>query len=271
MSDFPTPLPDPSESQPRPESGPKDKDRCVVPPDDSPCTETPALEMALSATEGLCDEQRKVMAYLAAGHSIAKAARFGRVSRRTVYRWFKDDADFCAVYNAWQRELTESAKTRLLAMADDAVDTIHNAILGGNVAASLTVAKSMGLLAKPRIGPDDPQRIAQKRRVGRMRQAAADGKAIDRARSDLPSNHPLRYTPEERAQMEELDRKRREAYEKQQEHQPEWLNRFREATEGRRKNGAVPEPRPEPHPQSDPAQPAEPKDDADEPPSDSQA
>jgi hypothetical protein len=120
MSDLPAPLPDPSESQPRPESGPKDEDRCVVPPHDSPRTETPALEMALAATEGLSDEQRKVMAYLAAGHSIAKAARFGRVSRRTVYRWFKDDADFCAVYNAWQRELTESAKTRLLAMADDA-------------------------------------------------------------------------------------------------------------------------------------------------------
>lgn len=46
------------------------------------------------------------MAYLAAGHSNARAARFGRVSRRTVYRWFKDDADFCAVYNAWPRELT---------------------------------------------------------------------------------------------------------------------------------------------------------------------
>ena len=253
MSELPAPLPDPSQSQPPVDSSPGDppipSSGSIVPPHDSPRIETPAAAMATAAAEGLSDHQRKVMTYLAAGNSIAKAAHLGQVNRRTVYRWLKEDANFCAVYNAWRKELEQSAKTRLLAMADDALDTIHGAILTGHVNASLTVAKSMGLLAKPRIGPDDPERIMRKRRAREMRQTADELRAIDSARDKLPYNHPLRHTPEEWAQIEENDRKRNEEYEAQQEERkPEWVERYRQATERQSQNGT-----PQPEAQPDPA------------------
>lgn len=263
MSDCPAPVPDPSQSQPQPESVPVVQERYVIPPLDLP-GQIPGAEMGLAMAEGLSDEQWKVMSYITAGHSTAKSARFGRVSRRTVYRWLKDDANFCAAYNAWRRELMESAKTRVLAMADDAVDTIHNAILAGNVNASLAVAKSMGLLAKPRVGPDEPHRVAHRRRVHQIRRAAADHTAVQRARSDLPYNHPLRHTPEERARMEEADRQRHEADEQQQEQQAEWQMRFREATETRRKSAEAAQPQPQP--QADPVEPVDPVADSHEQP-----
>ena len=257
MSRTPDPLPDPL--QPVVES-----DRLPIP--DPLAKNTPAGEMARAAAEGLSDNQRNVMIYIAAGNSIAKAARSGRVGRRTVYRWLKEDANFCAVYNAWRRELAQSAQTRLLAMADDALDTIHGAILTGHVNASLTVAKSMGLLTKPRIGPDDPERIARKRRARAMRQTANELRAIDRARSDLPYNHPARHTPEEWAQIAENDRRREEEARKQREEEPEWCQRLREARETRPSAPDAPPPQPQPNPDQraqhdlgSPEQPQEPQ------------
>jgi hypothetical protein len=257
MSQTPDPLPDPS--QPVVES-----DRLPTP--DPLARNTPAAEMARAAAEGLSDHQRKVMVYLAAGNSIAKAARFGHVGRRTVYRWIKQDANFCAVYNAWRRELTESAKTRLLAMADDALDTIHGAILTGHVNASLTVAKSMGLLTKPRIGPDDPERIMRKRRAREMRQTANELRAIDSARDKLPYNHPARHTPEEWARMAENERRREEEANKEREEERERRRRLHEARETRPTAPAAPPPQPQPNPNQraeqdlgSPEQPQEPQ------------
>ena len=257
MSQTPDPLPDPL--QPVVES-----DRLPIP--DPLAKNTPAAEMARAAAEGLSDKQRNVMIYLAAGHSIAKAARSGHVGRRTVYRWLKEDAGFAAVYNAWRRELTESAKTRLLAMGDDALDTIHNAILAGHVNASLTVAKSMGFLAKPRIGPDDRERIRRKRRAREMRQTASDLRAIDRARDQLPYKHPARHTPEEWAQIAENDRRREEEARKQREEEPEWCQRLHEARETRPSAPDAPPPQPQQdtnqraeHDLGSPEQPQEPQ------------
>lgn len=246
MSQTPAPVPDPSQPQPQSQASPERPPEGMsepsadlsqlgtrpVPPHDSPNVQTPAADMALAAAEGLTENQRTVMSHLAAGYSIAKAARSAKLSRRTVHRWLEEDVEFCAVYNAWRRELERSARSRLLAICDDAIDTLHNAILAGNVQASLSVAKSIGVMTKSRIGSPDPARVAQRRRVRQMRRAAADIKAVDRARSDLPDGHPLRYTPDERAQMEEADRKRQEEYEKQQkEQEPKWRKRFRQGAE----------------------------------------
>lgn len=178
--------------------------------------ETPAAQMAQAAAEELGGVQRRVMSLLAAGNSVAKAAQLGQISRGTVYRWLREDPAFRAVYNAWQRELVQSARGRLLALADDAIDAIHDAIIGGNVAASLTVARSMGLLERPRIGPDDPARVARRQRARQKRQAASDLKIAESARNSLPIDHPLHYTAEdlaelkEQAERERAERRRRE-------------------------------------------------------------
>ena len=258
MSDLPAPLPDPSqpESQaefmadrePGPQPGP-------VPSHESPDVEMLAAQITRGSAAGLSDSQRTVMTYLAAGNSIAKAARLGNVNRRTVFRWLKDDAHFAAVYNAWRKELEQSAKTRALAMCDDALDTIHNAILGGDVKASLALTKSVGVLAKQRIGSDDPQRIAHKRRLHKMRRIVAEEREIHDARYGLPAAHPLCYTPEERAKKEEDSRRWRQEHEKSKQDEPEWRGRLREAREQRKDAGESPQS----PPQQEAAPPAEPQ------------
>ena len=92
-------------------------------------------DVAPASLETLSDAQRNAMKYLVAGNSISDAARFSQVTRRTLYRWLKDDPNLRSVYNAWRRELIESARTRLLTITNDAVDTIHGAIMEGSVSA----------------------------------------------------------------------------------------------------------------------------------------
>lgn len=203
MSELPASLPEPSDSSDSSQPSPA----CLP-------VETPAAQMAQSAAEELSGHQRRVMSLLAAGNSVAKSAQLAQVGRRTVYRWLKEDATFRAVYNAWRRELVQSARTRMLTLADDAIDTIQEAIIGGNVNASLAVARSMGLLDPPHAGPDDPARIAVHRRAREMRQAAKDFEATKSARNSLPFDHPLRYTPEERAEFAAEDERRRQEYAK---------------------------------------------------------
>ena len=260
MSDLSAPLPDPSEPQPQGQPSPEVRppiEAWPAPSPQSPDVDTPAVQMARAAAEGLSDSQRTVMTYLAAGNSIAKAARIAQVTRRTVHRWLKEDAEFCAVYNAWRRELTESAKTRALAMSDDAMDTIHNAILAGDVKASLALAKSMGILDKPRPGPEDPRQIAHKRRVRKMRRAVARERELHDARYGLSTDDALYYTPEERARKEEESRRRREENERAEQEEPEWRKRWRQAKDRPASTAETSKAPHSPQPPPDPAPPAE--------------
>jgi len=269
MPDLPIPSPDSSQPRSQAEFMAEPVSRaqpCPVPSHESADVDTAAAQMARGSAEGLSDSQRAVMTHLAAGNSIAKAARLGKVNRRTVFRWLKDDAHFAAVYNAWRKELEQSAKTRALAMCDDALDTIHNAILGGDVKASLALTKSVGVLDKQRIGSDDPQRIAHKRRVRQMRRVVSEEREIHDARYGLPADDPLYYTPQERARNEENSRRQREEQEKSRQQDPEWRGRWREAQAQRRDAGEGPqsasrqeadppaEPHVEPPKEADPSQ-----------------
>ncbi|HXE54826.1 MAG TPA: helix-turn-helix domain-containing protein [Tepidisphaeraceae bacterium] len=72
----------------------------------------------------LSPRQRLALAEIGKGVSIAKAAQTVGVNRSTLHRWIKADPTFRAAYNAWQQEILESARARLVRCADAAADRI---------------------------------------------------------------------------------------------------------------------------------------------------
>ena len=57
-------------------------------------------------------EQEQAIGLLGAGKSVAEAAEVMGVSRGTVHRWLREDAEFVAAYNAWRREVGRAARMR---------------------------------------------------------------------------------------------------------------------------------------------------------------
>jgi hypothetical protein len=95
----------------------------------------------------LSDPQEQALEWLISGGSITEAAQFAGVTRQTISRWLRTDADFRAVYEAWKRESQEMLEARLIAAGDSAMDTMLQGIrMKGSIRASEFVLKT--LLAK---------------------------------------------------------------------------------------------------------------------------
>jgi hypothetical protein len=123
----------------------------------------PASSLARVADEtaGLPMRQRTALVALAAGRSYSEAARMAGVGRQTLYEWRQKDARFAAVLNAWQRTAVASAQQRLLAVLDDAVTAVCDAITTGSAPTALAVLKQMGVLTPTTPGPIDPKEVSQ--------------------------------------------------------------------------------------------------------------
>ena len=96
--------------------------------------------------EGLGEAQELALAALRLGSTFRHAAEAAGVARPTIYRWMQTDPHFRAAYNAWKQEQGESARGRLLQLADEAVDVIANALRGNDRKAAVQVLKSAGAL-----------------------------------------------------------------------------------------------------------------------------
>lgn len=68
--------------------------------------------------EGLGQTQEAALAALRAGSTFRNAAEVAGVGRCTIYRWMQSDPHFRAAYNVWKLEQRESARGRLLKLAD---------------------------------------------------------------------------------------------------------------------------------------------------------
>jgi hypothetical protein len=110
---------------------------------------------------GLSGPQRTAIEWLTAGETAVAAADAAGVSRSTVHRWLRADPAFQAAYNAWQADLTSTARARLLALADKAVSTVERALDRGDARTALTILRAQGLLGPARPGPTDPDLIAR--------------------------------------------------------------------------------------------------------------
>ena len=127
----------------------------------------PDPSQLIDPTTRLTPAQQMALHHLAAGASIRDAANKAGVGRRTLHRWMRDDPDFAAAYNAWRRELIDSA--RALAMTDDALATIRDAIVGGDAYAALQLVRGLGVLREQKPGSDDPKLVRRRHVVATAR------------------------------------------------------------------------------------------------------
>jgi hypothetical protein len=95
------------------------------------------------------------------GETTEQAAHAAGVRRETVSRWFNNNWEFKAAYNAGMRRLQEHAAGRLYALVDSALDVVRDAITKGDVRSALALLKGIGLLrgSPVRIGSGDPERL----------------------------------------------------------------------------------------------------------------
>ena len=119
-------------------------------------------------------QQTLVLAALLTGATITAAAEVAEVDRTTVHRWLREDFAFQAVLNAAQRDLRREVASRLDHVVQAAVETISAAVESGDVRAALAVLRGTGVLAgdRPRIGPEDPDEVAQEAEVSKMERDA---------------------------------------------------------------------------------------------------
>jgi len=99
--------------------------------------------------------QLSVLREIMAGKSIAAAAKNTRVSRSTIYRWQSEDANYIAALNAWKRQMDESVRNRLVALADRAVTAINNALLTCDAKTAMSLLKGLGMLSAVKHGETD--------------------------------------------------------------------------------------------------------------------
>lgn len=106
---------------------------------------------------GISTAQETALAALRAGNSFTKAAEEAGVNRATVYRWVQRDPAFRAAYNAWQRELDESAHARLLKLSERAVEVLEDALRQRDKEIAFKMLKHLGVLRPRRAGSTDEQ------------------------------------------------------------------------------------------------------------------
>jgi hypothetical protein len=126
----------------------------------TPITSAEATELALSPAQFIAID------LMLQGNTLVAAARSAGVTRKTLYRWLHHDPKFQAAYNAWQLDLLTSARSRLLSLTDDAVNTLTVHVkTDGRLA--LALLKSLGTLDRPTPGSTDPEEIAQRMKIER--------------------------------------------------------------------------------------------------------
>src|SRR5258706_15259799 len=114
--------------------------------------------------------QGKAMELISAGAGLREAAEGAGVSRMTLHRWMREDPAFVAAWNAWRAHARRAAASRLLGIADRAVQVVGEAIDGGDAKLALAVVKGMGLMADPQAGSEDAKIVEREMKGARERE-----------------------------------------------------------------------------------------------------
>jgi hypothetical protein len=96
--------------------------------------------------EKLTAQQQRAIDHLITGETVTAVAGEVHLYRSTVHRWLREDSVFQAAYNQRRSELQEAYATRILSLADRAIATVEDAVVNGDVRASLKVLDELGLL-----------------------------------------------------------------------------------------------------------------------------
>lgn len=129
-----------------------------------------SIRVTAEISRGLTESQETALASLRDGGSFAAAARQAGVARATVYRWVQSNPQFQAAYNAWQLELTESARARLLNLADKAVEVLERALARGDEKVALKMLRQIGALRRRRAGSTDVEVLDLQNQLHRRRE-----------------------------------------------------------------------------------------------------
>jgi hypothetical protein len=89
-------------------------------------------------------QQEQALEWLMGGGSVSEAANFAGVTRQTISRWLRTDADFQEVYQVWRDETRSIIQSRMIAAGEVAMDAVVHAIRStGNLQASQFVLKTL--------------------------------------------------------------------------------------------------------------------------------
>jgi len=94
----------------------------------------------------------------------------GGSHRATLYRWVQSDPKFRAAYNAWQQELVESCRARLLTFVEQAVEVVGKAIIRDDRKVAMGVLRQLGVMRAPSRQLTDPQTLALQMDLDRQRE-----------------------------------------------------------------------------------------------------
>ena len=131
-----------------------------------------------SREKGMSEKQQKAMAALRCGSSFPQAAEAAGVNRSTVHRWVQNDPQFRARYNAWQQEMVESSRARLLTMLDKAVDVIGKALDRGDEQTAVAMLRNIGVMRRPGRQATDPEMLSLEMNITRHRETYRLGETL---------------------------------------------------------------------------------------------
>ena len=115
-----------------------------------------------NADSGLVSpRQARIIELLLSGHTVSAAAEEAGVDRSTVHRWLSEDCDFLSELNAAKLELRESCLSRLVSLADTAIDGLETALRDGDGRLALAFLKELRLVNPPTIGSTDPDEVKE--------------------------------------------------------------------------------------------------------------
>jgi hypothetical protein len=162
-------------------------------PDPAERTESPDVMAAVSAAEALTlalsPPQQTAIQLLTSGHTLVASATAAGVNRVTLYRWLKRDPAFVAAYNAWQKDVIDTARGRILALSGLAVTTVARAMSTGNAKVAVEILKSMGILDRAEPGSTDATEVERKQKLEDLQAKTKLRKAESRA--EMESYEPL--------------------------------------------------------------------------------
>lgn len=121
-------------------------------------------------TEGMRPKKRTAFEALRGGNTFRQAAEAAGVNRATLYRWVQLDPKFRAAYNAWQQELIESSRSRLLTFVEQAVEVVGKAIDRGDEMVAVGVLRQLGIMRAPNRKSTDPEVVALQIGLDRRRE-----------------------------------------------------------------------------------------------------
>jgi hypothetical protein len=153
-----------------------------------------AVSAAEAMTLELSGAQRTAIERLTCGSTMVDAATAAGVSRMTLYRWLKNDVQFQAAYNAWQRDAIATGRGRMLGITDAALASLGRALASGgdgggyqppSMAAvaqgrlALRVLEKMGIADRPSPGPTEAEDVEHEQEMERRKREVARYKEED--------------------------------------------------------------------------------------------